>query len=193
MSGNGKKIIFLIALLVLGGAAVWYAFQPTPEQLAKSERFRKEREARAQGQTAVKSASKPAAGAQDDGIVSQFVESDVDIVALQRNIQDVDFEYNIERLSRDPMSPLIGLLTSTSSANQGQPQLGADQRLIQTARLKSVSGIVWDDANPFAVIDNEVVTTGYAYPEGIVVDEILPDHVVFRVNDARVEVELKEQ
>lgn len=189
MSGNGKKIAMLVGLLVVGGLAIWWANKPTAEQLERSERFRKIREERAAGKT---TAAPSGRASQDDGVKSQFVAADVDIDALQRSIEDVEFEYNIERLSRDPMTPLIGLQTASSS-DATQPTLGADQRLLQTARLKNVSGIVWDSTSPMAVIDNEIVTLGYAYPEGIVVDEIHPEHVVFRVNEARVEVELKEQ
>lgn len=188
MSGNGKKIALLIGLIVVGGFFIWYANRRSPEDIARSERFAKIRAERNQAATEPKASTPEAQTPQ--GV---FVTADVDVEALSQSIQDNDFEYSIERLSRDPMSPLIGLQTAASSAESSQPQIGADQRLIQTARLKSVSGIVWDDLSPFAVIDNEVVTTGYAYPEGIVVDEIHPDHVVFRVNDARVEVELKEQ
>lgn len=191
MNANKKKVTILVAILVLGGVLVWTANRKSPEEIERSERFAR---IRAERDAAAKSGKSPAAGkeaaAEDTGV---FKTADVDIDALSQSIQEVEFEYNIERLSRDPMSPLIGLKTAESTSESSQPQIGLDQRLIQTARLKSVSGIVWDDLSPFAVIDNEVVTTGYAYPEGIIVDEIHPDHVVFRVNDARVEVELKEQ
>jgi hypothetical protein len=192
VSGNAKKIAILVAVIVIGGIMIWWANKPTAEELAKRAHYAEIRANRGKPADDADKKSGAKESAEDD-VQSQFAVAEEDIPSLLQNIKDVDFEYSLERVDRDPMSPLIGLQSESATTDQTQPQIGADQRLIQTARLKAVSGIVWDDQSPFAVIDDEVVTEGYAYPEGILLDEIHPDHVVFRVNDARVEVELKER
>lgn len=186
----------LVALLLVGAIMIWRANKLSPEEQARRQHFAEVRANRgkpAEGAAKKAAAAGAAAEAGADAIESQFDVAEVDIPTLLQSIQDVDFEYSLERGDRDPMSPLIGIQAASAASDEAQPQIGADQRLIQTARLKAVSGIVWDDQIPYAVIDNEVVTEGFSYPEGILLDEIHPDHVVFRVNDARIEVELKEQ
>jgi hypothetical protein len=194
VNANVKKIALLVLLVAAAIGAFIYNSRQTPEEKARIERAEQQRQARAAQAASASTGGGPASPKRaGDDVASQFDVADVDIDRLLQNIQDVDFQYNLERLSRDPMSPLIGLQARGEAPGVGQPQIGADERLLHLARLKAISGIVWDDRNPFAVIDNEVVTQGYVYPDGILLDEIHPDYVVFRVNDARVEVELKEQ
>jgi hypothetical protein len=57
---------------------------------------------------------------------------------------------------------------------------------------KVVSGIVWDERRPLAVVDNEVVYAGYAYADGTTVESIERDRVIFKVGDSLIQNPLKE-
>ena len=114
-----------------------------------------------------------------------FQEVDVDIDELLQGIQVVNFDYDLERTDRNPMSPLVGTLVLSED-------LPAAQARVVDALRKSVTGIVWDRFDPFAVVDNEVVHIGYIYPDGIQVHTINPNSVVFKVGDALVSIDMKE-
>ena len=43
------------------------------------------------------------------------------------------------------------------------------------------------------MIDNQVVSQGYSFSQHVIVEEIRPNQVVFRVKDALVPVRMKEQ
>jgi hypothetical protein len=57
---------------------------------------------------------------------------------------------------------------------------------------KVVSGIVWDERHSLAVVDNEVVYPGYVYADGVTVESIERDRVVFKVGDSLIQNPLKE-
>ncbi len=114
-----------------------------------------------------------------------FQEVDVNIDDLLQGIQVVNFDYDLERTDRNPMSPLVGTLMLSED-------LPTAQARVVDALRKSVTGIVWDEFDPFAVVDNEVVHIGYVYPDGIQVHTINPNSVVFKVGDALVSIDMKE-
>ena len=113
---------------------------------------------------------------------------DVDLDKLLKNIEVVTFIYENERTSRDPMTPLVGRI------------LGGETRAEQTGlippeisiRQKSVTGIIYSDFNPVAIIDDEVVTEGHQYAGGVVITKIEPKRVWFQWRDSLIPVELKE-
>ena len=55
-----------------------------------------------------------------------------------------------------------------------------------------MTGIVYDEYNPVAVIDDDVVGLGHVYPDGTKVYAIERDRVVFMIGTAKSPVELKE-
>jgi hypothetical protein len=110
--------------------------------------------------------------------------ADVDIPELLREVKVVNFDYEAERIDRNPMNPLVGYLRPGMIETPAQSQ--------QTLFRKNVTGIIWDQYNPMAVVDNEVVSVGYTYPSGIQVYAIEPNRVIFRINDALIPVEMKE-
>jgi hypothetical protein len=110
--------------------------------------------------------------------------ADVDIPALLREVKVVNFDYEAERIDRNPMSPLVGYL------RPGMAETPAETP--RTLFRKNVTGIIWDEYNPMAVVDNEVVSVGYTYPSGVQVYAIEATRVIFRINDSLIPVEMKE-
>ncbi len=86
------------------------------------------------------------------------------------------------------MSPLIGYI------NTGGQEINAQAPVENTLQVmrKKVSGIIYDANNPVAVVDDEVVAVGHVYPTGVVVYDIEPKRVVFKVGDSLIPVDLKE-
>jgi hypothetical protein len=109
---------------------------------------------------------------------------------LLANIKEVDFDYETERLPRDPMAPLVGTLTR--KAPEGTEEQPAAPPTAVQVMNKVVSGIVWDERHPLAVVDNEVVCPGYVYADGVTVESIERDRVVFKVGDSLIQNPLKE-
>jgi len=117
--------------------------------------------------------------------------AEINIDALLASIQEVDFDYEKDRVPRDVMAPLVGkVAVRTDEEGTGAPVAPATLGKVMS---KTVSGIVWDESFPVAVVDNEVVEPGYEYADGTVVDSIEEDHVVFRVGESLIQVELKER
>lgn len=117
--------------------------------------------------------------------------AEIDIDALLASIKEVDFDYEQERVPRDVMEPLVGrVAVRTENQGSGGPVAPATLGKIIS---KVVSGIVWDESFPVAVVDNEVVEPGYEYADGTIVESIQEDHVVFRFGESLIQVELKER
>lgn len=114
----------------------------------------------------------------------QAVEVDVD--ELLQGIKVVNFDYEMSRVDRNPMSPLVGFVRPGDIAPVAGPGTLLD------VRRKRVSGIIYDNRDPVAVVDDEIVGPGHQYPDGIRVHAIEPSRVVFQVGDALVPVEMKE-
>lgn len=114
---------------------------------------------------------------------------DVDLDKLIRNIEPVTFIYNNERITRNPMTPLVGRVFSASATDQpARTSIGIDFSI----RQKKVTGIIYNEYNPVAVVDDELVTEGHQYPDGVIVFRIEPKRVWFEWRDSQIPVELKE-
>lgn len=112
----------------------------------------------------------------------------VDLDALIQSLNVVTFVYDNERISRNPMTPLVGrIIAPTEQAADGTSIINEG-----TIRNKSVSGIIYNEFNPVAIIDDEVITEGHQYPDGVVVTQIEPKRVWFKWRDSLIPVELKE-
>jgi hypothetical protein len=142
-------------------------------------------------------AAPAAAPAPADGapavVQSQFKEVDVDLDKLVQEIKEVDFAYLPE--GRNPMTPLVGrTYFATNGAEDGTGAgLGAFE-LMAIAQRMSLTGLIWDEKDPVAVIDNVVVRPGYEFPEiDIRVREIQPTSVTLEVEDSLVELTLEER
>ncbi|MCX5769910.1 MAG: hypothetical protein NTZ09_06515 [Candidatus Hydrogenedentes bacterium] len=137
-------------------------------------------------------AAAPPAPAAAPGAAAKPVDTaEINIDALLASIQEVDFDYEKDRVPRDVMAPLVGkVAVRTDKEGTGAPVAPATLGKVMS---KMVSGIVWDESFPVAVVDNEVVEPGYEYADGTIVESIEEDHVVFRVGESLIQVELKER
>ena len=115
---------------------------------------------------------------------------DVNIDDLLQGIAAVDFDYAAEHISRDPMRPLIGGTTTMDAQADGQSPSGPGSYI--EVMQKRVTGVLWDENNPVAIVDNEIVTIGYTYTNGIVVQDIGRDGVTFKVGDSLIPVTMEE-
>lgn len=132
-------------------------------------------------------------------VESVFEEADVDIDELIKNIKEVDFKYAEVNEARDPLLPLANVsqtILENGSARITRTAPEFDE-IIYEANRKTLTGIMWDETQPLAVVDNEIVHVGFEFPEGIVVSSIERNHVVLslELENENLEIikELKEQ
>lgn len=194
------QIIVLVLLVVVAGFFIYRALLSsgeTPPPAAATKPAAQQPAAGPNAGTpaavpdATKAATAPAANA-----ASAFKQSNVNIDELLASIKEVDFDYALERETRDPMTPLVGkhALTQYMAAENGGAanalNSGEAQRL---AMNMTVTGIVWDKKSPMAVVNNEVVYPGYVFDSGIAVESIEPTRVLLRVGDSVIPKELEER
>lgn len=138
----------------------------------------------------------PSAAAAPTG--SAFVQADIDVDALIDSIQEVDFNYDTEAVTRHPMTPLVGV-ARLRDADGPAPIGGFESPALAIARSMVITGIVYDADEPMAVLENrsdqeiDVVTVGHSFPVGIMVESIEESRVVLRVGDMRIPKMLEEQ
>ena len=185
MNSQRRRIIIMAVLGVVLVGVMFYQFvikggaAPAPAKPS----------ATVPGNTAGGPAAAPSAAPAAGAAPADSAEIDID--ALLASIQEVDFDYEKDRVPRDVMAPLVGkVAVRTDEEGTGAPVAPATLGKVMS---KMVSGIVWDESFPVAVVDNEVVEPGYEYADGTVVESIEEDHVVFRVGESLIEVELKER
>ncbi|MCX5758111.1 MAG: hypothetical protein NTU83_06325, partial [Candidatus Hydrogenedentes bacterium] len=106
-------------------------------------------------------------------------------------IKEVNFDYDRERMPRDPLAPLVGTVTKKKEGETSDETPTQSPTVLQIMN-KVVAGILWDKVRPLAVVDNEVVYPGYEYPDGTRVEKIEKNAVTFKVGDSEIQVELKE-
>ena len=113
---------------------------------------------------------------------------DVDLDALIESLNVVTFVYDNEKINRNPMTPLVGRVLAPTTQGAAVDQTSSPGII----RSKSVSGIIYNEFNPVAIVDDQVITEGYQYPDGVVVTQIEPKRVWFQWRDTLIPVELKE-
>lgn len=134
-------------------------------------------------------AAKKGAKAGDDEVV-RFEESKVQIDDLLDAIRVVNFDYAAERVSRDPFTPLVGMMAEQAAAGEAQTAVPGSNRM--EILQKKITGIVWDKFDPRAVIDDEVVSIGYTYPSGVQVYNIEEKRVTFKDGDSLIHRDLED-
>jgi hypothetical protein len=126
---------------------------------------------------------------------SAFANSQVDIAELLDSVTDVTFDYAQFQIPRDPMGSLVGSRRPQLVADperEGAPDRNTNEAL-RLARSMQCFGIIWDERNPMAMVDDEVVRLGQRLNADIVVQAIDRNRVTLRVDDTLVALELKEQ
>jgi len=185
---NRKQVIGLVALLLVLGGALWFSvFKKDPT------------DGPAIGASTTASSQQTLAAAQAAGVSSRissvFQEAPVDLQELIVNIKEVEFNYRDAHDSRNPTAALVGdpMLFRARRVPGGGDELA--ENLLYEANRKNLSGIIWDDEKPLAVIDDAVVYVGYEFEEPIIVKTIERDFVVLAIAGEDIEVvrQLKEQ
>jgi hypothetical protein len=201
---NKKQVTRVVLLVVLGlglsGVVYLQFFRLSPKEQEIRDNF-----AASQAQAAADKAGAPApagapaaVGAPAAPAATSIFKDAVDIDELIISIKTVDFKYEQERIARNTMTPLVGPFAppEIQAQDDGTPPPKQDSitaQLILAARSMDVSGILWDPNRPMAVVDDEVVSAGYKFANGILVDSIEQNQVILRVKDSLIPLELKEQ
>ncbi len=179
---NKKQIIVVAVLGVVLAAVLFYqlvladggASAPTPSgQQAGTAAARRPARDRA-----------PAASAQ------VLRDVDIDLKELTQSVEVKPLDYLSVRIARNPMAPLVGALLSRRAPDDETPV--ATELEIDMTASKQVSGIIWDNVHPVAIVDDIVVHTGYVFPTGAEVYAIQKNRVLFKVGETIVPVEMKE-
>jgi len=152
-----RKIVALGVLSVVGVIVLFMQFRPSDEQRAFKENGRK-----AQQQSALT----PAADGQQavaPTAQSQFQRANVEIEDLLAGVQRENFVYEDVRIQRNPMQPLVGAGAppkfETAAAQSSDEVLS--ERITQAIRNMRITGIIWDEIYPVAVVNDEIVYNGY--------------------------------
>lgn len=175
MNKNTKQVVMLAVLGIVAVGVVGYQLMggsSTPGGAA--------------GTTAAKPGATAGGAKINVAEPARLKEVDVDSDSLLAEIKVVTFTYADLRIDRNPMTPLVGTL------NTGDIQAPINKPTTMEVLQKKVTGIVWDDFDPQAVVDNEVVSIGHVYPNGVKVFDIQRDRVIFLVVDSRIPVQMKE-
>lgn len=144
-------------------------------------------------------------GAQEEDLIDDvgFVFAEKDMDALAESVDMLDFNYQAMRLAaeaRDPMRPLTQRPPGGGNGDTG-PVRPEQEMFLSAIRARAISGIVWDEVNPCAVVDNEIVfvdsrvlldKANPAASDCLVVVDIGKDYVRFRGGDVEEAVSLKE-
>ena len=172
---NRRQIIILVVVLLLLGAAVTYSMSAGPGGGSPN--------------PALAKAGGSAAGTEGSGIAtfeSVFQDVEVDIEQLIQNIEPFEFIYNDVRIARNPAAPVVQNDEIDPSTWPKTDVAIGDDSIIFFAEQKEVTGIIWDETSPLAVIDGEVVGEGHEFAltgsdKTIVVKTIAEDFVVLSI------------
>ncbi len=153
---------------------------------------------------ATQAGATPAAGAPAQG--SAFQRADVDIDELIAGIKEVDFDYDEVAADVNPMTPLVGPFAPQQIAQgesaDGPESIAQRQDIQKLVRNLTVTGIMWDQFDPMAVVRfpvqgeliSEVVTRGFEFPDmGVTVHDIETDRVTLNVDGMLIPIELEER
>ena len=203
MNKQQKQIILVVALFAAGGLVFWLRMRPSAEDREKIARIEQSKQEMAQQQQAAATGS-PAAGpaaARPAGPGPALPAppppgGEDSLEELVASVDEVEFDYEVAMREhpRNPMRPLVGNMAPARFRAEGEdgtsplPYYQAES----IARTMAVTGIVWDKHNPMAIVDGEVVTRGYTFPSGILVEDIERSRLLLRVNDRLIPRELEE-
>lgn len=183
-----NRVILLVLLGIVVAVVFWYQFLRSP---------------------ATPGAPPAGPGAPTPAVTANpFIDVAFNYEELMSKIRDVDFRYADARQARDPMIALVGRAGSQfgprgpQEPSDSTPERQRDE-IIYEANRKVVTGIIWDERRPLAVIsdvtDDYIVWEGFIFEgQGIMVEKIGPTFVQFRldVEDEQFQTlikELKEQ
>ena len=193
----GLVLVVVLYFQIFGQSAEQRAYQ---ENIAKGAADQKAQQAGAAPSEpgATPAPAIPPAGA-PAGARSRFESDTVNIDDLLASVKEVDFDFDKDKPARDPMAALVGTTAKKAGGTPGaaqpaSPEKGPDPALVQAAKAMKVSGIMFDEKQPLAVVDNTVVGPGYTFPNtAISVDSITRTQVILKVQNKTIPLEMKEQ
>ncbi len=187
-----RKFVALGVLSVVAAVVLFLQFRPSAEDRLIQENYRKEQE-RAASQPAAASAQQAAVA---PTVQSQFQRANVEIEDLLAGVQRENFMYDDVRIQRNPMQPLVGAgappdFEATAGAQTSDEVLS--ERITQAIRSMRITGIIWDEVYPVAVVNDEIVYNGYVFNDtGIRVASIESTRIILQINETEFPVELEE-
>jgi hypothetical protein len=211
---NPKNRNKIIVLAVLGAVFGFVLVRPmfTESEFDKQYRENQAKSAQPQANGTVAAAALTEApdGTPQPVAASQFQKAAVNLDQLIKSIEEIGFNYDTERMGRNPMTPLVGATAPATyaSASEGEGLAGAVAAVMSEGDAQSVlrsfrvTGILWDKYDPMAVVTfpingelvSEVITRGYQFPESkIVVNDIDESRVVLDANGTLVSLQLEER
>jgi len=132
-----------------------------------------------------KTAAKPKKGEE----VNLLQATEINIEELMKSVEVQPIDYSAVKIARNPMSPLVGVIVVEGEV---EIPIGEGENQRKHVRPKEVTGIIWDDVSPVAIIDNMVVNEGYIFADGVEVQSIEPTRVLLKSGDSIVPLEMKE-
>ena len=171
MDAEQKKKAIILGVLVLALPVLlwWFVFRTSPDEAAFNQ---------------AQAANQNIPGTPP--IQSVFAQNPVDINELFASIQEVSFSYANEQIARDPMIAVSGAQIGIQGPDSGLSM--ADEPVVYVAQRLEVTGIIWDEDDPIAVINDgsvdNIVEVGFIYPnfnERLRIKSIGKDHVVVEV------------
>ena len=187
MDDQKKKQIIMVAVLgaVLAGVLFYQlvlAGPPTPGSVPGGDN---KKETAADTSTPTTTTSRSASRGGSSGNLLETTEIDIEELTQSVEVQPID--YSAVRIGRNPMAPLVGGVNEQQFIPEGE-----DKKIVVTKRQREVTGIIWDEVNPVAIIDNMVVPEGYVFEDGVVVQVIEPTRVLLKVGEQLLPLEMKE-
>lgn len=188
MDDQKKKQIIMVAVLgaVLAGVLFYQlvlAGPPTPGTVPGGDG---KTETAANTSTSTTAASSRSAS-RGGSSVNLLETTEIDIEELTQSVEVQPIDYSAVRIGRNPMAPLVGGVNEQQLIPEGE-----DKKIVVTKRQREVTGIIWDEVNPLAIIDNMVVPEGYVFEDGVVVQVIEPTRVLLKVGEQLLPLEMKE-
>lgn len=185
-----RKFVALGVLSIMAVVVLFMQFRPSAEDRLIQENFRKGQE-----QAALQPAT-PAQQAVVPSVQSQFQRANVEIEDLLAGVQRENFMYEDVRIQRNPMQPLVGAGAppkfEASAASQTSDEV-LSERITQAIRSMRITGIIWDDIYPVAVVNDEIVYNGFVFNDtGIRVASIEPTRIILQINETEFPIELEE-
>ena len=115
--------------------------------------------------------------------------TEINIEELTQSVEVQPMDYRAVKIARNPLTPLVGRPTIS---DDGVPPDDTPGPPDDRKRVREVTGIIWDDVNPVAIIDNMVVHEGYVFADGVVVQDIEPTRVLLKIGESIRPLEMKE-
>ena len=133
--------------------------------------------------------SQSTGGKLDLDAVKKILDELTNVDLLLSDIDVVNFIYENEKIDRNPMTVVPMVIKAPPGIDEGIIIEGAKIRSVFEMRI---TGILYNEYRPMAIVDDQLVSVGHTYGNGVRIVQIDRDRVWFDVDDARVPRELKE-